>query len=80
MISPLGVGMMAPDLPGTGAVMEMDSSGFAVIVTCSKGAPDPERARPAGSVLEGIEVGGRRCLLDDVGKYAGLTEKDQSAD
>ena len=48
LISPLGVGMMAPDLPGTGAVMEMDSSGFAVIVTGPKGAPDPERARAAG--------------------------------
>ena len=47
LISPFGVGMMAPDLPGTGAVMEMDSSGFAVIVMFPKGAPDPERARPA---------------------------------
>lgn len=39
--------MMDPDLPGTGAVMEMEASGLLVMVTGPMGAPEPERAREA---------------------------------
>jgi hypothetical protein len=50
--------MIAPDFPGRGAVMEMDSSGFEVMVTGPRGAPEPERARVEGRLAEGMVVYG----------------------
>lgn len=45
---------MEPDLPGTGAVMEIEASGLLVIVTGPRGAPEPLRARDAEWLLDGM--------------------------
>lgn len=52
--------MMEPDLPGMGAVMDIEESGLDFMVTGPRILPEPERARVFGSVM--VKAGLYVCI------------------
>jgi hypothetical protein len=57
--------MMEPDLPGMGAVMDIEESGLDFMVTGPRILPEPERARVFGSVM--VKAGLYVCMYTGTG-------------